>query len=177
MFYVTRGAGGRRRSASSAATRRVVVRGLVEASSGTKAQSSPCRIELALDELAGDAEEERVEGREAVEEREDAALGEDARQRPKKLAHVLVGRVRVEEVRVVTRRRSSSLAGGRHRRDARMVHGTLGTHGVEGPRAHPLTTCHVSRLNVSRPLLGNASTRFSTSGCGSMTQCAAILEE
>ena len=63
--------------------------------------------------------EERVEGREAVEEREHAALGEDARQRAEELAHVLVALgVRVEEdLRGENGPRSHP------RRDARMVHG------------------------------------------------------
>jgi len=80
-----------------AVPRFVVVGGLVDLERDEGAVQS-YGIEFALDELARDAVEERVEGREAVEEREDAALGEDARQRPKKLAHVLVALgVRVEE--------------------------------------------------------------------------------
>ena len=80
-----------------AVPRFVVVRGLVDLERDEGAVQS-YGIEFALDELAGDAVEERVEGREAVEEREHSALVEDARQRPKKLAHVLVAlRVRVEE--------------------------------------------------------------------------------
>ena len=165
-----------------AVPRLVVVGGLVDLERDEGAVQS-YGIEFALDELAGDAVEERVERREAVEEREHAALGEDARQRPKKLAHVLVALgVRVEEDRVVsvasmacsTRPHAGAAtvevcktsAGHARRRRARtrLIPSTMP---ARGPR-RKVTPAHFS---------GNASTRFSTSGCGSITQCAAIRDE
>ena len=163
-----------------AVPRFVVVRGLVDLE-GDEVAVQSYGIEFALDELAGDAVEERVERREAVEEREHAALGEDARQRPKKLAHVLValgvrveedlrGECRVDGVRALSppRRRSDGEVTGRRALTA-----------SKGPNASSLNdSCHVSRLNVTPAhFSGNASTRLKTSGCGSITQCAAILDE
>ena len=163
-----------------AVPRFVVVGGLVDLERDEVAVQS-YGIEFALDELAGDAVEERVEGREAVEEREDAALGEDARQRAEELPHVLValgvrveedlrGECRVDGVRTLSppRRRSDGEVTGRWALTA-----------SKGPNVSSLNdSCHVSRLKVTPAhFSGNASTRFSTSGCGSMTQCSEILAE
>ena len=111
-----------------AVPRLVVVGGLVDLERDEGAVQS-YGIEFALDELAGDAVEERVERREAVEEREHAPL-RDARQRLKTAACPRALGVRVGVICVVSvasmacalsppRRRSDGEVTGRWARTAR----------------------------------------------------------